>query len=89
MTQLRIATREWADEAGRLQQVHYYLTIDPVEAGQIFLENYGVCVALEQGEAVAVRGVTTSASRIDELLTLLAEHCVGPAAAADVVSDWL
>ena len=41
------------------------------------------------GDTAAVPGITTSALRIDELMTLLVEHGVGPASLRDVVDDWL
>ena len=89
MMEYEIAARQWADEGGRTRRYHYYLTVDQVEAGRFFCENYGVRVAGEDGDQAAVPGVTTSAQRIDELMTLLVERQVGPAALADVVADWL
>ena len=41
------------------------------------------------GEDASVPGITVSAQRVDELLSLLVEHRVSPAALADVVADWL
>ena len=43
----------------------------------------------EQGEDETIPGITTSASRIDELMTLLVDNRVGPAGLRDVVEDWL
>ena len=37
----------------------------------------------------SVPGISVSAQRVDELLSLLVEHRVSPAALADVVADWL
>ena len=34
-------------------------------------------------------GITTSASRIDQLITLLVDNRVGPSGLSDVVADWL
>ena len=36
-----------------------------------------------------IPAITTSAVRIDELMTLLVDHAVGPAGLADIVADWL
>ena len=41
------------------------------------------------GEDASVPGITVSAQRVDELLSLLVEHRVSPTALADVVADWL
>ena len=40
-------------------------------------------------EDASVPGITVSAQRVDELLSLLVEHRVSPTALADVVADWL
>ena len=45
--------------------------------------------SMESGDTAAIPGITTSAVRIDELLTLLVEHGVSPTALPDVISDWL
>lgn len=87
--EFEIAARQWADEEGRRRRFRYFLTVEPVEAGRFFCENYGVRVAEEDGGEAVVSGVTTSASRIDELITMLVERQVGPAVLADVVADWL
>ena len=57
--------------------------------GTFCCENYGVHVWEEQGGDETIPGLTTSASRIDELMTLLVDHQVGPAGLRDVVEDWL
>ena len=36
-----------------------------------------------------IRGITTSAVRIDELMTTLVEQQVSPTVLEDVVQDWL
>ena len=89
MMEIKIASRTCPDELGRPRTFHYALTVDSVEAGPFCCENYGVQVTEEGGEAACVPGITTSALRIDELITLLVEHSVGPAALRDVVDDWL
>lgn len=87
--EIKVATRQCADELGRLHRFHYFLTVDTVETGRFCCEDYGVRVAEEDGGSTAVSSITTSAMRIDELITLLVEHQVGPAGLADVVADWL
>ena len=77
------------DEAGRRRRFHYDLLIDPLPVGQLLCENYGVRVWEEEGEEKQVRGITTSAVRIDELLSLLVEGGVGPTTLPEVVQDWL
>ena len=84
-----IAVGSWRDERGGLRRVHYYLQVETVEAGSFCCENYGVRVTEEGAGSASVPGVTTSATEIDRLITLLVEHKVGPTALADVVEDWL
>lgn len=87
--ELKIATRQCEDQEGRHRLFHYFLTIDQEETERFSCENYGVRVAEESGDQAAFRSITTSATRIDELLTTLVDNRVGPAGLADVVSDWL
>lgn len=87
--ELKIATRHCADPEGKQHCFHYSLTVDQEESPKFFLENYGVRIAEEHGDISAISGITTSASRIDELLTLLVDNQVGPASLADIVADWL
>lgn len=87
--ELRIATRQCADQKGNRRCFHYFLTVDQEESSCFFCENYGVRIAEEHGDNAAIPGITTSASRIDELLTLLVDNRVAPAGLADVVADWL
>ena len=87
--EMKIAVRQCADQAGNQHCFHYFLTIDQEETSQFFCENYGVRIAEDHGDAAAVPGITTSARRIDELMTLLVDNQVGPAGLADVVADWL
>ena len=63
--------------------------LDQLEAGTFSCENYGVRISEDGGDSSAVPGITTSALRIDELMTLLVEHGVGPSTLRDVVDDWL
>lgn len=87
--EIKIAVRHCADQTGTQRCFHYFLTVDQEETPQFFCENYGVRIEEEHGDAAAVPGITTSAKRIDELMTLLVDNQVGPAGLADVVADWL
>lgn len=87
--EIEIATRTCKDEAGRNHRFHYFLTVEAVESGRLFCEDYGVRIQEEEGDNTAVPSITTSATRIDELMTLLVDHKVGPAGLMDVISDWL
>ena len=89
MMEIRIASRTCPDDLGHPHIFHYSLTVDMVETGSFSCENYGVRISEEKGDTVSVPGITTSALRIDELLTLLVEHGVGPTALRDVIDDWL
>lgn len=89
MMELKIASKALADEMGQSRRFHYFLLVDQLEAGDFLCENYGVKIAEEDGASACVHGITTSALRIDELVTLLVEHQVGPTALEDVVADWL
>ena len=87
--ELKITSRTIKDEFGRARRFHYSLIIDQVETGRFACENYGVGIREECGDYAAIPNITTSAMRIDELMTLLVEHKVGPTTLADVVADWL
>lgn len=89
MMELEIASRTCRDQEGAPRIFHYALTVDTVEADAFCCENYGVRVWEEQGESTLVPGITTSATRIDELMTLLVDNRVGPAGLKDVLEDWL
>lgn len=87
--EIKIATRRCADSVGTQRCFHYFLTVDQEEAAHLFCENYGVHITEEQGGDASIPAITTSARRIDELMTLLVDNQVGPAGLADVVADWL
>lgn len=89
MMDIKIATRQQEDELGRSHKFHYFLTVDQVETSRFCCEDYGVRVTEEDGDSAAISSITTSALRIDELMTLLVEHQVGPVGLSDVVADWL
>ena len=87
--ELRIADRQCRDQGGNLRRFHYFLTVDQEETPHFSCENYGVRIAEEEGGEASVAAITTSAARIDELMTLLVDHRVGPVGLADIVADWL
>lgn len=87
--EIKIASRSCQDEAGDNHCFHYFLTVEPVQSGCFFCEDYGVRIQEEEGESSVIPSITTSATRIDELLTLLVDNQVGPAGLADVIADWL
>ena len=87
--EFKVATRHFMDEFGRSRQFHYYVTVDYEETPHFFCENYGVHILDDSGSECCIRSITASSTRIDELLTLLVDHLVGPAVLNDVVADWL
>ena len=87
--EIKIASRSCLDELGHPHRFHYFLTVQAVESDQFFCEDYGVRIQEEDGSDTAIPSITTSATRIDELITLLVEHQVGPTGLSDVVADWL
>ena len=87
--EIKIATRHCRDPLGHQRLFHYYLTVDQEESPRFICENYGVRIAEESGDDACVPAITTSASRIDQLLTLLVDNRVGPSGLADVLNDWL
>ncbi len=87
--EFEIAVRRCEDPQGVPRLFHYYLTVDQVETPRFICENYGVRIAEETGGDACCPALTTSAARIDELMTLLVDNKVGPTGLADVVADWL
>lgn len=87
--EIEIASRRCEDGSGQPRRFHYFLTVDLIETDRFCCEDYGVRIDEEQGGSAAISSITTSAVRIDELMTLLVDHQVGPAGLADVVADWL
>ena len=87
--EMKIAVRQYRDQEGKNRCFHYFLTIDQEETPLLFCENYGVRICEENGAECVIPAITTSAVRIDELMTLLVDHAVGPAGLADIVADWL
>lgn len=70
-------------------KIFHICEMPAAESDTFSCENYGVRISEESGDTAAIPGITTSAVRIDELLTLLVEHGVSPTALPDVISDWL
>lgn len=87
--EIQIATRQCHDPQGQPRRFHYFLTVDLVEADRFCCENYGVRIDEEEGDSASIPAITTSPTRIDELMTLLVDNQVGPVGLADVVTDWL
>lgn len=77
----------WPGVTSRRQ---YRLLVDVVSAGAFACESYGVAVRdAATGEEAAIPHITTSLTRIDALLELLARNDVSPLHLRDVVEDWL
>lgn len=87
--EIKIGTCRCTDQKGNPRCFHYFLIVDQEETPSFFCENYGVHIVEDSGGDASISGITTSAVRIDELLTLLVDNRVGPAGLADVVADWL
>lgn len=89
IVELYITSRQVLDQFGKQRLFQYYLTVDHIEAGNFCFENYGVRIT-EQGIATqCLPALTTSAMRIDQLMTTLVDNTVGPAGLQDIIADWL
>lgn len=91
MRELLVESCRGEDEVGTGHRFDYFVLVDQMEVGGGFAcESYGVRVAEpDGGEGVSIPNITTSASRIDELMELLTRNFVTPTSLHDVVSDWL
>ena len=87
--EIHITSRQVACEDGTSRRFQYFLLVDQVDSGSFQCENYGVRIVEEGVASSALPGLTTSAMRIDQLMTVLADNCVGPAGLEDVIRDWL
>ena len=87
--ELKIASRQCLDQDGKTRNFHYFLTIDQVDSPHFCCENYGVRITEDSGGETVIPSITTSATRIDQLMTLLVDNRVGPAGLSDVVAEWL
>lgn len=85
----KVATRQCRDDRGKLRIFHYFLTVDLEGTSRFAMENYGVRITEEDGDACTLPALTANPSRIDELMTILVDNLVGPVGLADVVQDWL
>lgn len=89
MRELFLKTVELTDQTGKVRRFDYFILIGEMNVGAYACESYGVKVAEQGGAQACVENITCSASRIDELSSLLTRSGVAPAALSDVVSDWL
>ena len=86
---IKITSRSWTDEDGTSHSFQYYLLVQCIDTGQLCFEDYGVCIEDELHRITCIPSITTSAAHIDQLITLLVDHLVGPAGLEDVIADWL
>ena len=86
---IHIISKQIRDDTGRTRIFSYFLTVEAVCSGTFCWENYGVRITEEGVDSVCIPGLTTSATRIDELLTILTDNVVGPVGLRDVVDDWM
>ena len=84
----KIASLTINDETGRPHHYQYILLVDQIAGYRFSCENYGVCIQEEGGECVRLPGITTSAMRMDELMSCLIAHQVTPTTLPDIVADW-
>lgn len=91
MREMLVATREEADADGVSHQFDYSVLIDQMTVnGGFACESYGAKISGgADGDVSAIPNITTSASRIDELMELLTRNLVTPTGLGDVVADWL
>ena len=87
--ELHITSRQVTTEDGHSRYFHYFLIVEQVDSGSFQCENYGVRIVEEGVTSTALPGLTTSAVRIDQLMTMLVDNTVGPIGLEDVVRDWL
>lgn len=87
--ELYITEREVREVGAPPRRFRYYLTVDSIEAGNFCCENYGVRITEAGVRSACVPALTTSAVRIDQLMTTLIDHAVGPIGLDDVIQDWL
>ena len=87
--ELFITSRQVRAEDGAPRQFQYYLVIEQVDSGSFQCENYGVRICEDGVRSVCIPGLTTSAVRIDQLMTTLVDNGVGPVGLEDIIRDWL
>lgn len=92
MRELFVTSREETGADGEPIAFDYYILIDQMQvSGGFACESYGIRIAGRAGssDCVSIPNITTSITRIDELMDLLTGNFVTPATAADVIADWL
>lgn len=90
MRELLIGTEDIDTSKERLRKYTYSILVDEMDVGAFSCESYGVKIAEPAtGHTAIVPHVTTSISRIDELMDLLIRNQVTPTALRDVIDDWL
>ena len=87
--EIYITSRKVTDENGSPRWFQYFLVVEHVDSGSFQCENYGVRITEDGVCSASVPGVTTSAVRIDQLMTMLVDNTVGPVGLEDVLRDWL
>lgn len=90
MRELAVAKRQVCDEKGKVHNYEYSILVGetPVMSG-VCCESYGVKITEQRGECSQINDLTTSVSRIDELMDLLVRNTVTPCTLRNVVDDWL
>ncbi|MCD7948385.1 MAG: DUF6514 family protein [Oscillospiraceae bacterium] len=84
-------TCQTVDAHGTPLSLDYYILVDELTAdGEFACESYGVKIAVAGGgDEGSIRHITSSATRINELVELLSKYEVTPVTLEDVVNDWL
>ena len=89
MQEIKVSTRECADQQGRLRRFEYFLLVEEVCVGGFTMENYGVKIKEAGGGSAEIRALTPSQSRIEVFLKLLSDNLVTPVSLGEVTEDWL
>lgn len=91
MRELYVSTCEAKADDGESYRYDYSVLIDEMSVkGGFSCESYGVKIfAQNGGEVAVVPNITSSISRIDNLMELLIRNTVTPCTLVDVLSDWL
>lgn len=92
MRELLVNTLQGENGEGTVLSFDYYILIDQMEVnGGFVCESYGIKVSQRGGDGARaeIPNITSSVSRIDELVDLLTRNFVTPSTLMDVVADWL
>ncbi len=90
MRELLVDSRHVTDEVGNTRIFDYAILIGEHDTGPFFCESYGIKITERgSGNLSMAPDVTTSISRIDELMELLVRNQVAPGHLVDVIVDWL